>query len=170
MHAEPLRRICKQEYTKPVAAHWIPEAEGAWEDLKEAIMSDPCIQRFDYRKLCVLCTDFSSRGFGYVLLQPANNEASTQAAQDYRNGKGLSFMTKGSTAILRPVCFGARRFCGNEVRLHSHLGEGFSGDYAINKFCQYVFGQRFVWVMDCYAIKFILSYEGGNPAILRLQM
>jgi hypothetical protein len=27
-----------------------------------------------------------------------------------------------------------------------------------------------VWVTDCYAIKFILSYEGGNPAILRLQM
>ena len=23
---------------------------------------------------------------------------------------------------------------------------------------------------DCYAIKFILSYEGGNPAILCLQM
>jgi hypothetical protein len=28
----------------------------------------------------------------------------------------------------------------------------------------------FIWVTDCYAIKFILSYEGGNPAILRLQM
>ena len=27
-----------------------------------------------------------------------------------------------------------------------------------------------MWVTDCYAIKFILSYEGGNPAILRLQM
>jgi hypothetical protein len=27
-----------------------------------------------------------------------------------------------------------------------------------------------VLVTDCYAIKFILSYEGGNPAILRLQM
>ncbi len=54
--------------------------------------------------------------------------------------------------------------------MHSHLGEEFSGDYAINKCCQYVFGQRFVWVTDCYAIKFILSYEGGNPAILRLQM
>jgi hypothetical protein len=25
-------------------------------------------------------------------------------------------------------------------------------------------------VTDCYAIKFILSYEGGNPAILRMQM
>jgi hypothetical protein len=68
------------------------------------------------------------------------------------------------------VCFGARRTCGNETRLHTHLGEGFSGDYAINKVRQYVFGQRFVWVTDCYAIKFILSYEGGNAAILRLQM
>jgi hypothetical protein len=32
------------------------------------------------------------------------------------------------------------------------------------------FGQRFTWVTDCYAIKFILSYDGCNPSILRLQM
>ena len=32
------------------------------------------------------------------------------------------------------------------------------------------FGQRFTWVTDCYAIKFILSYDGRNPSILRLQM
>jgi hypothetical protein len=24
--------------------------------------------------------------------------------------------------------------------------------------------------MDCYAAKFVLSYDGANPAILRLQM
>jgi hypothetical protein len=121
MHAEPLCHICKQEYTTPLAAHWTPEAEGAWEDLKEAIMSDPCIQRFDYRKLCVLRTNFSSQSFGYVLLQPANNKALTRAAQDYRNGKGFSFMTKSSMAILHPVCFGACRTRSNEVRLHFHL-------------------------------------------------
>ncbi len=40
IRAEPLRHICKQEYTKPIAAHWTPEAEGACEDLKEAIMSE----------------------------------------------------------------------------------------------------------------------------------
>jgi hypothetical protein len=34
----------------------------------------------------------------------------------------------------------------------------------------YVSGQRFVWVTDCYTVKFLLSYEGGNPAILCLQM
>jgi hypothetical protein len=33
-----------------------------------------------------------------------------------------------------------------------------------------LFGQCFVWVTDCYAIKFILLYDGANPAILRLQM
>jgi hypothetical protein len=33
-----------------------------------------------------------------------------------------------------------------------------------------LFGQQFVWVTDCYTIKFILSYKGGNSAILRLQM
>jgi hypothetical protein len=79
-------------------------------------------------------------------------------------------MTKGSEAILRLVCFGARQTHGNEVRLHSHLGEGFFGDYGINKCCQHIFGQCFVWVTNCYTIKFILSYEGGNPAILHLQM
>jgi hypothetical protein len=75
--------------------------------LKEAILSDPCIQRFNYRKLTVLRSDFSAQGFGFVLLQPGNNEASVQAALDYCDGKGFSFMTKDSKAILRPVCFGA---------------------------------------------------------------
>ena len=125
----------------------------------------PDINHMTTSDVGVLRADFSSFGFGYVLLQPGNDEASVRAAQDYRAGIGFSFMTKGSKATLRPICFGARRSRGNKIRLHSHLGEGFSGDYAINKCRQYVFGQRFVWVTDCYAIKFILSYEGGNPAI-----
>jgi hypothetical protein len=101
---------------------------------------DPCIQQFDYCKLTVLHSDFSAQGFRFVLLQPGNDEASVQAAQDYCNGKGFSFMTKDSKAILRPVCFGARQTRGNEVWLHSYLGKAFSGDYSINKCRQYVFG------------------------------
>lgn len=56
------------------------------------------------------------------------------------------------------------------MRLHSHLGEGFAGDWAISKCRHMCFGRRFVWVTDCHAIRFILSYSGGNPAVLRLQM
>jgi hypothetical protein len=79
-------------------------------------------------------------------------------------------MKKDSKAQAHPVSFGSRRTRGNEIRLHSHLGEGFAGDWAINKCRHMCFGKRFVWVTDCFAIKFILSYDGKNPAILRLQM
>jgi hypothetical protein len=88
----------------------------------------------------------------------------------YRSDSDFLFMTKDSTATLWPVAFGGRKCRGNEVRLHSHLGEGFAGDWAINKCRHMLFGQRFVWVTDCYAICFILSYDGNNPAISRLQM
>ena len=124
MRKAPLRTLIKGEYTDLIAENWTPEAETAWNDLKEAILSDPCIQRFDHRKLVVLSTDFSSLGFVYVFLKPGNNEALVRAAQDYRAGKGFSFMTKGSTATLQPICFGARKTRGNKVRLHFHLGKG----------------------------------------------
>jgi hypothetical protein len=165
-----LHGVTKQEYTNAVGPLWMPKPQGAWDNLKGAILSDPCIQRFDHCKLIVLQTDFSSLGFGFISLQPGNDKASTKAAQDYWDGRGFSFMTKDSIAALNPVCFGACRTQGNEVRLHSHLGEGFSGYYAINKCRQYIFDQSFVWITDCHAIKFILFYEGGNPAILHLQM
>ena len=90
-----------------------------------------------------------------------------QALQD---GKGFTFMTKDSKAVLHPICFGAWKCRSNKIRLHSHLGKCFAGNYGINKVRHCVFRQCFVWVTDCYAIKFILSYDGGNPAFLRLQM
>jgi hypothetical protein len=40
----------------------------------------------------------------------------------------------------------------------------------MNKCPHMLFGQSYVWVTDCYAIKLILLYCGDNSAILRLQM
>ena len=170
LRISPLREICRNEYTELAAPFWTDAAQDAFDEMRRSIISDPCLQRFDYRKPVILRTDFSARGFGYVLLQPGNDDALLQASQDYRDGKGFTFMTEESKAVLHPVCFGARKCRGNKVRLHFHLGECFVGDYGINKVRHYVFGQQFVWVTDCYAVKFILSYDGGNPAILRLQM
>ena len=51
-----------------------------------------------------------------------------------------------------------------------YLGEGFADDWAINRVRHMCYGRRFVWVTDCYAIKFLLLYDGANQAILRLQM
>ena len=131
LRISPLREICRNEYTKPVAPFWTDAATKAFDKMRMAIMSDPCLQRFDYRKPVILRTDFSARGFGYVLLQPENDDASIQASQDYRDGKGFTFMTKDSKAVLHPICFGARKCHGNKVRLHSHLGECFAGSYGM---------------------------------------
>jgi hypothetical protein len=38
--------------------------------------------RFDYRKLIVLRTDFSKDGFGFVLCQPASDDATLNAVQE----------------------------------------------------------------------------------------
>ena len=129
------------EYMGPVTPHWTTGAQESFEDIKQSILLDTCHMHFNHQCFIVLCTDFSSRGFGYVVCQPGNNDASNEAIEAYQSGKDFSFMTKTSTATLRPVAFSARRCHGNEVCLHSCLGEGFSGDWAMNKCRHYLFGQ-----------------------------
>jgi hypothetical protein len=73
---EPLREIMKNEYSEPVEPFWNDKTETAWKDMHQAVLCNPLLKRFDYRKLLVLCTDFSSKGFGYVACQPDNDDAS----------------------------------------------------------------------------------------------
>jgi hypothetical protein len=141
--------------TPTVSPIWTDACSQSFDDIREAILSGPCLAHFNHRRLVILCTDFLSQGFGYVVCQPGTDEASEAAMLAYHSGSDFSFMTKDSSAVVRPVAFGGRRCRGNEVRLYSHLGECFAGDWAINKNCHMLFGQRFVWVTDCYAAHFI---------------
>jgi hypothetical protein len=125
---------------------------------------------FNHKRLVVLRTNFLSKGFGYVVCQPGTDTASKQAMAAYQAGQDFAFMTTDTSAVLQPVAFGSRRCCGNEIGLHSHLDEGFAADWAINKNWHMLFGICFVWVMDCYAVCFILLYNRNNLAILWLQM
>jgi hypothetical protein len=67
----PLRKLTtKFDYTKLVAPHWTDEAEKAFRDiqsaiLQSAILANPCLMRFNHQRLVVLCTNFSSVGFGF---------------------------------------------------------------------------------------------------------
>jgi hypothetical protein len=165
-----LRGIMKNEHTNPVDTYWMLAAKAEFLDTCSAILNNPCLKRYDHRLLLVLRTDFSKDGFGFVALQPGNDTESRLAMKHCMEGGKFEFIDKTSKGILHPVAFGCCRTRGNKKCLHSHLGKEFSGDYAINK-CQHMcFGQRFTWVTDCYALKFILSYDGGNLAILCLQM
>ena len=94
------------------------------DDLKNSVLSNPCLKRFDHTRLGVLRTDFSLAGFGYVVCHPDTDEASEAAMWAFQDGKDFMFMTKGHEAVLRPIAFGSRRCRGNEVRLHSLPGRG----------------------------------------------
>jgi hypothetical protein len=105
-----------------------------------------------------------------VVCQPDNDNVSLEHILQFMSGNGCHFLTTTNDRVLHPVAFSGQCARGNKKYLHSYWGKAFSGNYAMNKFHHMCWGHRFVWVTDCYAVKFILSYDGANPAILRLQM
>jgi hypothetical protein len=165
-----LLEIMRNKYTEPVDPYWTGETKAEFMDIRSAILANPGLKRYKHRLLLVLQTDFSKDGFGYVALQPGNDAESQLAMKHHMDGSKFEFMDKSSKGILHLLAFGCRCTRGNKKRPHSHLGEAFAGDYAINKCRHMCFGQRFTWVTDCYTLKFILSYNRRNSAILHLQM
>ncbi len=134
LRTTPLRKLTtKHEYTKIVAPHWTDDPEKAFQDIQQVILSNPCLMRFNRQWLVVICTDFSLVGFDFMICQPATDEASEAAMIAYCTRKDFSFMTKDSSTAFWPVAFGGWRCRRNETYLHSYLGEGFSGNWAINK-------------------------------------
>jgi hypothetical protein len=74
-----LCEIMKLDSTDLVAPHWDNHAQSEFDDIRNAILSDPVLRRFDYRKRIYLLSDFSKHGFGYCAAQPSNDEASLAA-------------------------------------------------------------------------------------------
>jgi hypothetical protein len=129
----PLHKLMREEYTKPLGAKWTLITIGAWNNMREVVLKDLCLHQYDHWKLLVLRTDFSAEGFRYAACQPADNNASMQAMHQCMHGGSFNFMTMDLTTLLHLVAFGCCRMRGNEKPLHSHLGEAFAGDVAINK-------------------------------------
>jgi hypothetical protein len=147
---------------------WTPAAAATFDELRNYILCNPCLCCFNHRKLTVLRTDFLSHGFGYIVCQLDDNNASLQLVAQYMAGNGYGFMTLTSKGTLYPVAIGSRQTCGNESHLHLYLGEIFAGDWAMGKCCHRLFRHCFFWVMDCYADWFLLLYNGGNQAVQHL--
>jgi hypothetical protein len=81
----------KFEYIEPVTPHWITATQDFLKYIKKAILLDPCLQRFYYKRLIVLRSDFLSKGFGSVLCQPGNDDALTEAMNAYHSSADFSF-------------------------------------------------------------------------------
>jgi hypothetical protein len=129
------------DYTELVGNLWTSDARATFDDLRNSIFCDPCLRRFNQKRLTVLRTDFSSKGFGYVVCQADDDDVSLALASQFMLGNGFHFLTKTNGGVLYPVAFGSRRTRGNERHLHSYLGEGFCGDWAMNKVRHMCYGR-----------------------------
>lgn len=118
-----LCEITKLKYLEQVGSHFDVDASVEWGDIKSDILADPCLCRFDHRRCIYIRTDFSAKVFGYVALQPGDDNALLAAMWRKIAGAGCECMVASSTLILHPLAFGGRRACGNESWLHSYLGK-----------------------------------------------
>jgi hypothetical protein len=128
IRVEPLHRLIDREYTERVGDLWTSEVQTTFEDLRSLILCNPCLWRFDPRKITILRMDFSAKGFGYVVCQPDDDKTSLALALQFMSGNGFHFLLKTNGGVLYPVAFGSRRTRGNEIYLHLYLAEGFAGD------------------------------------------
>ena len=152
---------------------WTKACNDSWEFIKNAIILDPCLVRFDPCKRIYIRTNYCNKGMGAVVLQPASDPISMAAMMREMQGGPCEFMKQSLDSleqpVLRPSAF-IIRYKGYEYRLHSYLGEAYAGNYGLHKFEHYWWGSRSTWITDSHAICFILTYDGTNGPLCRLQM
>ena len=106
-----------------------PEHKAEKLDMINAICSNPCIARFDYKKCSYLLTDSSRKGFGYDICQPDSDHLASMASTHREmEGDDYDFLLPKSTLCLRSTGFGSRTPHGRKSTFHSHLGEDFALD------------------------------------------
>jgi hypothetical protein len=105
---QPLRQLLRKFYWKPFPADaWTDLHTSCFTRLKESILSDPCLARFDKRLPVFLKTDWSKDGMSYILMQPADDEASATALQLLCDRGENTFDELMTGAQLWPVRFGS---------------------------------------------------------------
>ena len=71
-----LRPLAAMELDSDITSAMTEEHESARKDMINAIISDPCLARFDHKKRSYLLTNFSRIGFGFNLCQPNDDPES----------------------------------------------------------------------------------------------
>ena len=164
----PLRRLIAQYKHRAIPQMaWSPALLTLFAELKEAIVSSPCLARADSLLPFVIKTDWSCAAMGAILMQPDSSPES-QAALAHLDSTGeFLFDSSLGGPRLRPVFFQSRRCTEKESHFHSYVGESAAGRWAIGKFRSYLWGAKFYWITDCSAVKALVEYDGSNHMLQR---
>ena len=165
----PLRAFSRRFHRCHIPdGEWSSVLDELFLDLKKAIVSDPCLARYSSALPTFLKTDWSGAGMSFILMQPADDEASKVALEILKHTGTNLFDQLLSGARLRPVKFGSRPCTPRESFQHSFPGEAGSGRWSMGQCRRYLWGAHFYWFCDCKDVQAILYYEGPIHALSRL--
>ena len=168
IHIQPLRSLERQHRRKPIPpSAWTVPLRQCWEQAKLSVLRDPLLRRFDPGLPSFLKTDWSARGMGFILMQPADDDASRAALETLRTTGAVEFDTLMSGGRLQPVRFGSRRCSDRESHFHSFTGEIAAFRWAIAILRVYLWGIHFYWICDCSAVKEVVEYTGDIHQVRR---
>ena len=150
---------------------WTWQHDSVLADMKQAVLTDPILQRPNQARRFYLKTDYSSKGYGAALCQ-ADGSKEAIAAEEAENGGGACMFDKQKFGLrLHPVLFESKATTGPEQADHSHPGEAKAGDFAIHKFRYFLWGRPFTWIADCSSLRaFFEQRDMPNHQLERVRM
>lgn len=169
---KPLRELIKQHPIDHVFTEeeFTSDHKAIFEQIRKYILSKPILQRADITKRFYLKTDFSKVGLGWALCQPDNSKTSLDAMKREDEGGECEFDLTLKGPRLLPIAMGGRKTIGNEQHFHSHPGESIAATFGIRKNRHFLWGRTFTLLTDCRALKWLMTYDGNNHAVRRLQL
>ena len=124
--------------------NWTSECQNAFESLKEFLTSKLLLARPDYDDTFVITTDASDYAIGAVI----SNEKT----------------------IMRPIAYASRALVRAEVRYHVIEKELLAIVWAVNRFKQYIFNQKFIVYTDHRPIVALWNLKETSPTLTRLRL
>ncbi|KAG5852333.1 hypothetical protein ANANG_G00061280 [Anguilla anguilla] len=126
----------------PTQIRWTEEAEGAFQDIKDALCKGPVLHCPDFDKPFVLQTDASETGVGAVLLQ-------------------------GESDDRHPVAYISRKLFPREVRYSTVEKECLAVKWALDTLKYYLLGREFLLETDHKALQWMDRMRDSNARITR---
>jgi hypothetical protein len=140
---------------------WSKDTKDTWNCFIPAIVSGPCLARWDSQYRWYIQTEFCSLSMAFVGMQPAQDSVSMTAMLNEMKRGLYKFLKDPPAGSLPqdissrwPDCFGSRKCKGYKLKLHSW-----------KKCHYYLWDMRNTWITDQYALVFLRRYDNINGLI-----
>ena len=165
---KPLRHLERRYRRKCIPQlAWTPDLVALFVEMKHTVTSSPVLARYNPTLPTFIKTDWSALGMAWILMQPASDKVSLDAAKKMGTTNECLFDLTKQGPRLQPIAYGSRSCTDMEKHFHSFVGEIGCGRWAFAQNKRYLWGAHFYWICDCSAVKEVLEYKGTIHMVCR---